>query len=105
LYVLLALFDRRDGTPLADIIRAAREGWEREDTEDDAWAEFDARWDRYTSAERLEMARSREVEDRPASESIKRHAEAATGVDWDLMDREERAGWLAWGMLTIGGMR
>lgn len=45
LYVLLGLFDRRRGTDMDDIVRAAREGWERSHpdmNEADAWAEFDA---------------------------------------------------------------
>lgn len=47
LYVLLALFDTRDGSPLADVIQAAREGWERSHpdmAEDDAWDQFDRLW-------------------------------------------------------------
>lgn len=46
LYAALALFDRRDGTPLASIVHAAREGWERSHpdmAESTAWDEFDAR--------------------------------------------------------------
>jgi len=53
LYRALALVDTRDGTPLAHVIRAAREGWERsgpEMAEDDAWAEFDARIANYEAA-------------------------------------------------------
>lgn len=60
LYNLLALFDTRDGTQLADLVRSAREGWERSGPsmqEDGAWEEFDARWGRFTSEERLELAR------------------------------------------------
>jgi hypothetical protein len=48
LYVLLALFDRRDGTALSDLVQAAREGWERSHpdmAEDNAWDEFDRLWD------------------------------------------------------------
>lgn len=58
LYVLLALFDRRDGTPLADMVQAAREGFERSHpdmAEDDAWATFDRLWESYTSPQRLEL--------------------------------------------------
>jgi hypothetical protein len=60
LYVLLALFDTRDGSELADLVRAAREGWERSHpdmAEDDAWAEFDARWAR-RSDERYYLRRT-----------------------------------------------
>lgn len=47
LYELLALFDNRDGTPMAHLVRSAREGWERSHpdmAEDTAWEEFDTRW-------------------------------------------------------------
>lgn len=47
LYVLLALFDTRDGSVRANLVRAAREGWERSGPdmqEDGAWDEFDALW-------------------------------------------------------------
>ena len=46
LYDLLAVFDTRDGSPLAHLVRSAREGWERsgpEMREEGAWDEFDAR--------------------------------------------------------------
>lgn len=49
LYVLLAYFDRRDGSYMGEMVRAAREGWERSHPdmdEDDAWDEFDRLWDR-----------------------------------------------------------
>lgn len=49
LYVLLARFDKRDGSPLADLVQAAREGWERSHTdmaEDSAWDDFDRLSDR-----------------------------------------------------------
>ena len=54
--LLLALFDTRDGTPLADLVRAAREGWERShpdmgrDENGRAWEEFDALWPRRAEA-------------------------------------------------------
>ncbi len=44
LYCCLARFDRRDGSQLADIVQAAREGWERSHpdmAEDDAWLAYD----------------------------------------------------------------
>lgn len=44
LYRALALFDTRDGSPLANIVRAAREGYERsapDMAEPGAWDEFD----------------------------------------------------------------
>lgn len=47
LYVLLALFDTRDGSYMADLVRSAREGWERSHPdmgEDSAWDEFDHLW-------------------------------------------------------------
>lgn len=51
LYNLLALFDTRDGSLLADIVRAAREGWERSHPdmgpENNAWDEFDRRFVNY----------------------------------------------------------
>lgn len=59
LYLLLALFDTRDLSPLADLVRSAREGYERAPHEDDAWAEFDRLWSSRTSAERLALARER----------------------------------------------
>ncbi len=49
LYHLLAYFDTRDGTPMADLVRSAREGYERSGPdmgEDGAWDEFDALWAR-----------------------------------------------------------
>jgi hypothetical protein len=49
LYNLLAYFDTRDGTPMAGLVRAAREGWERagpDMPEASAWDEFDALWSR-----------------------------------------------------------
>lgn len=58
-YLLLALFDTRDGTLLADLVRSAREGFEREVDEPDAWDEFDRLWMSRTSAERLELAKER----------------------------------------------
>ena len=60
LYVLLALFDTRDGSPVADLVQTAREGWERsyiDMAEDNAWAAFDRLWHSYTSQERLSLAR------------------------------------------------
>ena len=59
LYLLLALFDRRDGAALSDLVRAAREGYERSGPEmqgEDAWAEFDALWNRLDSQGRLGLA-------------------------------------------------
>lgn len=56
-YLLLALFDRRDGTAISDLVQAAREGYERQDYEDDAWQQFDAHWNRLTSDERLKLVR------------------------------------------------
>jgi hypothetical protein len=53
LYVLLAYFDTRDGSPMAELVRSAREGWERSHPdmdEDDAWAEFDRLWSRRKEA-------------------------------------------------------
>jgi TPR repeat protein len=53
LYNLLAYFDTRDGTPMADLVRAAREGWERagpDMAEASAWDEFDALWSRRKEA-------------------------------------------------------
>jgi hypothetical protein len=48
LYRALALVDRRDGSDLAHVIRAAREGWERSDmAEPGAFDEFDARIERF----------------------------------------------------------
>lgn len=44
LYRALALFDTRDGSLKADIVQAAREGYERsapDMNESDAWARFD----------------------------------------------------------------
>ena len=60
LYLLLALFDKRDGTLLSDVVRSAREGYERIQPgmdEADAWAEFDSLWNSHTSRERLEWVR------------------------------------------------
>lgn len=63
LYHLLALFDVRDGSPLADLVRSAREGWERSDpemgSEDNgtAWDEFDDLWNLWTPNNRTAMAR------------------------------------------------
>ncbi len=45
LYQALGLFDWRRGGLVADVVRAAREGWERsspEMNESGSWAEFDA---------------------------------------------------------------
>jgi hypothetical protein len=57
MYCLLALFDTRDGGYIADLVRAAREGYEREDMgEDDAWDDFDTLWHEYGPAERLRLA-------------------------------------------------
>jgi hypothetical protein len=58
LYLLLALFDTRDQSPLANLVRSAREGYERSRSamaEDDAWAEFDHLWESRTSSERLAL--------------------------------------------------
>lgn len=60
LYCLLALFDTRDRSVLADMVRAAREGWERSHPdmdEDDAWDEFDRIWSHYTPRQRAALAR------------------------------------------------
>lgn len=63
LYVLLALFDRRDGSPLGDLVRAAREGFERSHPdmgEEDnrlAWEEFDHLWESYDQDERLALTK------------------------------------------------
>jgi hypothetical protein len=49
LYSLLAFFDTRDGSPMAELVRSAREGWERSGPdmrEVGAWAEFDVLWAR-----------------------------------------------------------
>lgn len=58
LYLLLALFDRRDGTPLADLVHVAREGYERSHLsmgEPNAWDHFDSLWNFYTSEERIAL--------------------------------------------------
>lgn len=56
LYLLLALFDKRDGSVIGDLVQTAREGYEREGMgEADAWAHFDHIWLSYTSAQRLEL--------------------------------------------------
>lgn len=58
LYLCLALFDARDGTPLADIVQAAREGWERSHRdmdEDRAWDDFDRLIARYREASPLPL--------------------------------------------------
>lgn len=58
LYLLLALFDRRDGTYTANLVQTAREGYERSGMdEDDAWREFDALWDSSDSSDRLDAVR------------------------------------------------
>lgn len=54
LYLLLALFDAREPSWLGDIVRAAREGYERCDFEEDAWAKFDRLWDQHDSRERID---------------------------------------------------
>lgn len=54
LYNALAMFDSREDTPLAELVRSAREGYERSHpdmAEADAWAEFDARMDHGGAAE------------------------------------------------------
>lgn len=59
-YLLLALFDSGNSHYIADLIRAAREGWEHEAMgEDDPWGEFDALWNRFPDPgqERLKLAR------------------------------------------------
>jgi hypothetical protein len=70
MYCLLALFDTRDGGYIADLVRAAREGYEREDMgEDDAWDEFDTLWHEYSPTERLQLAgRSFGVHSMPSKE-------------------------------------
>lgn len=53
LYDALAFFDTRDGTFEADVVRAAREGYERsapEMSEPNAWAEFDRLMERHREA-------------------------------------------------------
>lgn len=53
LYTALAFFDTRDGSFEADLVRAAREGYERsqpEMNEPDAWVEFDRLLDRHREA-------------------------------------------------------
>lgn len=48
LYDCLAIFDTRDGSELAELVRSAREGYERADMgEDDPWREFDSRLNKY----------------------------------------------------------
>lgn len=37
--------------------------------------------------------------------SIREHAEQRTGKRWEDLTDEQRAGWIAWGILTIGGLR
>jgi hypothetical protein len=47
LYIALACLDTRNGSFLADLVRAAREGYERSELEEGAWDEFErlrARW-------------------------------------------------------------
>lgn len=56
-YLLLALFDRRDGSVIGDLVHLAREAYECEDHEPDAWDHFDRTWGNLTSGQRLEMAR------------------------------------------------
>lgn len=58
LYLLLALFDRRDGSALGDLVQMAREAYEREATEPDAWDLFDRTWGNLTSGQRLAMAKA-----------------------------------------------
>jgi hypothetical protein len=41
----------RDGSPMASVVAAARDGWEHSQPdvgEDESWAGFDARWGRVT---------------------------------------------------------
>jgi hypothetical protein len=35
--------------------------------------------------------------------TIRQHAEAFTGKRWEDMTEHQRANWIAWGILTIGG--
>lgn len=56
-YLLLALFDRRDGSAIGDLVQMAREAYEREDSEEDAWDDFDRTWANMTSGQRLGLAR------------------------------------------------
>lgn len=61
LYALLALFDWRNGSVLAEMVQAAREGFERSHpvmAESDAWAEFDSLWHSLSDVERLALAGS-----------------------------------------------
>lgn len=54
LYTLLALFDTRDDTYIADLVGAARDGYEQATmSEADAWREFDALWAQTDSGGRL----------------------------------------------------
>lgn len=65
LYVLLALFDTRDGTLLAELVSRAREGWERSHpdmNEEGAWDDFDRLWNSRTSSERLDLVRPQKGE-------------------------------------------
>jgi hypothetical protein len=63
LYLLLALFDRRDGSQLADLVQSVREGFERshpdmgESENRHAWDEFDRLWDSYDQHERLALTK------------------------------------------------
>jgi hypothetical protein len=63
---VLALFDKNQGGWLDNLVRSVREGYERSDPDmgehenAHAWDEFDALWERYSSAERLELS-SQEV--------------------------------------------
>jgi hypothetical protein len=57
-YLLLALFDRRDGTAISDFVQEGREAYEREGFEADAWERFDALWNRLTSKERLSLVKT-----------------------------------------------
>jgi hypothetical protein len=60
LYHLLAIFDTRDGTPLAELVRTAREGWERIAMKEvHAWDDFDACWASLSAAQRSELGMAR----------------------------------------------
>jgi hypothetical protein len=60
LYDLLTLFDSRNGTTIADLVRSAREGYERSHpdmNESAPWYEFDSIWETLSSQERLDYAK------------------------------------------------
>lgn len=61
LYKVLATIDTRDGTPLAEVVRTAREGWERQAIGESSnpFADFDACFGSLTIVQRNELALTR----------------------------------------------